>query len=599
METRLAKVNKKKKKRVSSTKSNASSFEEVEIPKGIEMETRSAKAKNKRNKRSSSLKIKASFVDNNMNSEIDNNISSISYDNQSLPRDSNHHPNVLDHDTCQPLPCSNSWDYLSDTSDECQDRTINENNNNLSRLRKMSHQHTNNNTNMIHTQSEPSKGKFHFPDNAIILPVQGNDYKPLEGPNSNYVATQNNKKLYCELVNYQESLKFHEETDKKAFVINFIEHKMAGYVFYQYCELEHKYHEVDAEVLYTAIHKRFNNLKSTRSSLLKKGKLFKENDSFPYHIDKKNKVSNDLLSSLRWICKKQKKLFDYLDWNYFSMFHSTYQSFSFVVYNSSHILNDNESVHRCTRVKLNFPQNANCVLVIHGRLVHSGSESKTETEISFNTSHDTRLFAYLSNLKSRKLRIEKYKNHLEPDTVDRATFTLCDNRCKKCQAYNRAMKKKKLVNDEIDVSHYIDLNNSMIGTRRNSLVQQQSRKLLGDLDALGWEVWTGIDTSLEKYVYLNSHLRTFILGNGKSLWNGIGSTPRKALKIDKLLGEKNNAIKSSLAFMVTVFDDIREHVLVKIPRLGSNIKLDGRALLANFDELDEQIPHRDFSSIKR
>ena len=460
--------------------------------------------------------------------------------------------------------------------------------------------------------TQPSKGKFHFPDNAIILPSLYNRLSTLRGPESNYVASEQNIKLYSQLVNDREGRKFSKDKDQKGFIMKFIEQKMGGYIFFEFNAKQNKYLQVDSERLFIVIHKRFNNLRSRRSALLKKGKLDNTHsanhddmdmllakDRLPYHVDDDNKASKDLLSSLKWVYKKKSKLFEYLDWNYFSMFHSLYQSFSFVVYNSSHILNDDGLVHRCTRVEMKFPPNANCALVTHGRLVHSGAESKTETEMSFNTSHDARLFAYLSNLFDRKTRIDKYKNHLEPDTVDRATFKLCDMNCKKCQAYNRSMKKHKIINNEINIIDYIELNNNAIGTRKNSLRQTPSRKLLGDLDELGWEVWTGIDTNLDKYAYLNSHLRTFVLGCGKALWNGIGSTPRKAMKIDKLLGEPNANIRSSLLFMTTVFHDIREHVLVHIPQLGPNIQFDGRAILANFDELEEQIPHRDFSSKKR
>jgi hypothetical protein len=136
-------------------------------------------------------------------------------------------------------------------------------------------------------------------------------------------------------------------------------------------------------------------------------------------------------------------------------------------------------------------------------------------------------------------------------------------------------------------------------TPKIHLHKKTTYKVLGDLDHLGWEVWTGIDVHLSKYQYLNSHLRTFVLGLGKPLWNGIGGTKRKALKIDKLLGEKSSSIQSSLEYMTTVFNDIKSNVLVNVPQLGENIQTDGRAVLANFDVLEEQVPHRDFSSKKR
>ena len=51
--------------------------------------------------------------------------------------------------------------------------------------------------------------------------------------------------------------------------------------------------------------------------------------------------------------------------------------------------------------------------------------------------------------------------------------------------------------------------------------------------------------------------------------------------------------------MCNVYDDILSTVLKEVDYLGPNIQMDARAVLANFDRLNEQRPHRDFSSVKK
>ena len=120
------------------------------------------------------------------------------------------------------------------------------------------------------------------------------------------------------------------------------------------------------------------------------------------------------------------------------------------------------------------------------------------------------------------------------------------------------------------------------------------------MEELGWEIWIGIDMSLSKYTPLQSHLREMFIGHGKNILNGIISTQHKAFKIDKLLGEDNHSVKHTLDFMcIVVYDDILSIVLKHDDYLGPNIQMDTRAVLANFDCLSEQRPHRDFSSVKK
>ena len=285
-------------------------------------------------------------------------------------------------------------------------------------------------------------------------------------------------------------------------------------------------------------------------------------------------------------------------WNFYSMFHSIYQPFSIVVYNYSHQLGNKETIHRSTRVVLRFPSNANCVLITHGRLVHSGAQSKLEGSSSFNTSHDLRMFAYLSNIKSRQKVNEIYTKSLAPDTIDTQTFRVCSSKCTKCKNNKMIDSKSTTDTSYIDVEHFIQ---SMYSTDTNRTNRKQfpPKKILGDMDELGWEIYSGIDLTLIKHHLLQRHLQEAVIGKGKDAWSGINSTKRMALKLDKLLGEGKTNITSSIPMVFNVFDDIMKGVLKQIPYLGKNTQYDGRALLGNFGILKEQQPHRDFQQIRK
>jgi hypothetical protein len=454
---------------------------------------------------------------------------------------------------------------------------------------------------------------FTFPENALILPGARNSYINLTKKNSGYIYTDDNYKKYRQIVNLSLSLKYYNSSNKKNFLIEFIDEIFETYLVYKFNDEEKKYMTIDKIEFYGILEKRLQSLKGHVKYNVKKGlcksplvsskRTFSSNDisndSYPFKFTHDNEDAVQVSKLYKSLYHNSSLLKGHDSWNFFSMFHSVYQSFSTVVYNSSHKRIDNGTVHRLSRSQLNFPQNANCLLLIHGRLVHSGSKSKKENKMSFNTSHDVRLFAYLSTLSSRSEHNTLYEQHLEPDTVDTSTFELCRDNCLICRERSKLIKKDNIEHEQINIQDYIDAEELLQKNQRTTHLQPKSHKLLGDMDELGWEVWTGLDTSLPKYTDLQTHLSTFVHGRGKTLWSGISSTKRKALKIDQLLGEQTSNIHDSLVYMTTIFDDIKEHVLEHIPHLGTNTTVGPRVILANFGELNEQMPHRDFSSKKR
>ena len=64
-------------------------------------------------------------------------------------------------------------------------------------------------------ETQPSKGKFHFPDNAIILPYLCTSYLKLKGPDSNYVTTEKTLNYILSLSTIKRLLNFLQIQTKK------------------------------------------------------------------------------------------------------------------------------------------------------------------------------------------------------------------------------------------------------------------------------------------------------------------------------------------------------------------------------------------------
>ena len=453
-----------------------------------------------------------------------------------------------------------------------------------------------------------SKG-FTFPSNAIILPRKCNKSIPKD---SNLIFTNENINKYTTLVNTDVCVEYSLSSNKNKFLMDFIETTFYDYEVYEFQEKTNDYDVISDSRLNAVVTRRLNTLVAKvgvknipklkkvagKKAVIKKDKkvvMFNNSGCEYTYGAYYSKLSR---TAFRCYYPDVVELDGNKSWNFYSMFHSAYQSFSFVVYNYSHRLANGQPVHRSTRVKLVFPDNANCILIIHGRLVHCGAASKPEGPSSFNASHDLRLFAYLSNLNTRQERVKKYEHPLAQDVVDTNTFRRCELSCNKCKNITDESLQSDNDIETIYIGKLLQERRDLMTTPRNYKKQLQSKLIVGNMQELGWEVHSGIDTNLDKYTNLQSHFREAVIGKGKDSWNGINSTQRRAFKIDKLLGEQNSIINNTLPLIIKLYDDILTFILKKNSYLGKNIQYDGRALLANFDFFGEQNPHRDFSQTK-
>ena len=119
--------------------------------------------------------------------------------------------------------------------------------------------------------------------------------------------------------------------------------------------------------------------------------------------------------------------------------------------------------------------------------------------------------------------------------------------------------------------------------------------VIGNMNEDGWEVYEGINF---KRNYLKNHSKELneIISNKKSHWKGISSTNRKMMVLSDL--ESLNHVFKNFRSLYNAFDQMLSTRLRKIPYL-EEVRLDSMALLANIGYVQEQEPHRDYSSLKK
>jgi hypothetical protein len=418
--------------------------------------------------------------------------------------------------------------------------------------------------------------------------------------NSNLAKEYHNLKLESDRVNYMNAL---------------IRDKFQSKRVFKYHENLDEFTELSRKSVFIIVREKLINIKANQKCVNKQSS--KRSHSSSDKLSKQPKSTNIVQSkpfSLKAYEKshpystfypKRNELYDMHNWHYYSMFHSLYQSFSIVVYNYSHRLGDNETIHRSTRLKINFPTNANALLIIHGRLVHSGSASKSENILSYNHSHDLRLFAEIFKEQSttssnrntsstsarRSTRTEVasvYKNHTPFGEVDRKTFVMCNSNCNCCVN----MTGTKVLNIE-DI--YND-NNWRIGLTTRD---KAPKKVIGDLIKFGWVIYTGVNVHHKEYVSeLDVEFNELVKNKPKRMWHGIGGTERRIFKLDEFMIEDPNKKLIETKTISKVFDDIQSRVVNKIIPFKNGAILKKRSLLANFGEVVEQQPHRDYGSSK-
>ena len=443
-----------------------------------------------------------------------------------------------------------------------------------------------------------------IPNNAVVLPRRYNEAynKTLHS------LTQYQISYYKDTINEQQAFLYHKiekEVDRTLFVNGIIRNKFTSTPVFRFDEPSQLFIKTEEVELFKKIRDRLVNIKAVQnrikkrkyvtgcSTILKKELCtpkefeYKLTDYKANHHFKKIYINPTLMKNWR-------------TWDYYSMYHSAFQSFSFIVYNYSHCLDDTQMVHRSTRLKLNFPALSNMLLITHGRLVHSESASKYEHNHSYNQSHDIRFFSELSNesIDTKKQAVKAggrvtmsalasmYTGNLREKGIDSRTFELCHSDCKRCSSITQ----KK----ELNLGCLIEERKRYAHTHH---LPEQPILICGDIYEFGWAVYRGIDLTLPRLQSgIDGDLRTIIEKKPKHMWHGIMNSERRVFDIEDQQESNDN---HDVVNISNLFHEIRLNILSKLPFLGPNITFLKRSVIANFAKLEKQVPHRDFISVRK
>ena len=267
------------------------------------------------------------------------------------------------------------------------------------------------------------------------------------------------------------------------------------------------------------------------------------------------------------------------DWNQFSCIHSTGEEpFNFVVYNSSHLLNNNEELNTKSKVTIKFPRYGSYFIIFHGRLIHNGDKSLQDTKTN-ESMFSARMFSYLrvpehnANFNGnfrQSGRLKNYSVTLDYGKVDRDSFVL----------------KKESINKTQGQIIELPSNYNFLQNPKSNL-----QPVIGNMNLDGWEVYKGINFKGNNLKNHASDLQNLIVKLPKR-WSGISSTNRKMIVLSSLDVISSN-IPTDYQSLYRAFNILLNDYLRKIPYL-EEVEMDNQAILANMGYVNEQQPHRDY-----
>ena len=107
----------------------------------------------------------------------------------------------------------------------------------------------------------------------------------------------------------------------------------------------------------------------------------------------------------------------------------------------------------------------------------------------------------------------------------------------------------------------------------------------------------GIDLTLPRLQSgIDGDLRTIIEKKPKHMWHGIMNSERRVFDIEDQQESNDN---HDVVNISNLFHEIRLNILSKLPFLGPDITFLKKSVIANFAKLEEQVPHRNFISVRK
>ena len=234
-------------------------------------------------------------------------------------------------------------------------------------------------------------------------------------------------------------------------------------------------------------------------------------------------------------------------------------------------------------MRITFPKTSSYFIIFHGRLVHNGDKSFSNDDDTVHKS--TRLFSYLTVQEHNSTctsyrnsrRLTTYTKNVNYGTVDTSTFQID-------------------LGDKISDEEIVNIELPSRLEEVSSSKQSQLTPILGNMNCDGWEVYCGINFECSQLRSFSKDINELVCNHSKK-FNGISNTNRKIYDISSLDAFQSKSIRKlsslSMAFDILLFEKLR-----KIPYL-EEVSMDKKTVLCNLGVCYEQVPHRDYRSVRK
>ena len=299
---------------------------------------------------------------------------------------------------------------------------------------------------------------------------------------------------------------------------------------------------------------------------------------------------------------------------YYSCIHNVTESFNLYVFNGSH-RQRGQTLHRSSLINIKIPAEDKFFILFHGHLLHCGAPSKLESSLrSYNYSKDCRLFCYVekpetnsmeSNKRSKRSQLQDnpnrwiVQNHEENAAIS-PSFSPCgyenNGNCEICRKNYRHMNNKNF--PFLDNNVVLDIASiyNQMKTKQN-IVSNKPTLVAGNLDKLGWVVYTGTKVNDETIGKVRMEILDLIY-NSKSNWRDIEGG-RKSYRTSGCIGSKakcNEEINRT-THINAMYNDILNLCIKKIEGF-EKAEILSPSIIMNDGKVKEQKIHRDYECIQ-
>jgi hypothetical protein len=305
-------------------------------------------------------------------------------------------------------------------------------------------------------------------------------------------------------------------------------------------------------------------------------------------------------------------------WPHFSMWHTLFEGGNINFFSGSHRVPSGGTVHRCSKITLEFPSDIPLLLLFHGRTVHCGAQSRVIAN-TFQCYHDLRCFSYVKKENETGKNDRQSRERIGTRSIGTKTYSQTTSNKIETHNFNMCTDDKELL-QKCQVCHNLTTSNMYWDGSKHAIkvdVKQEYnhaktlkrneedkfRPLLvcGDMNKFGWAIYEGVNINKDDYYeVLQKECWTVLYESSfVKLWKGLqmnskGKKFRMSLNLDDQDISDKMKMKNQISTLLRLFSNIELDVLRNIKDF-EYATITKKVLLANFGQIEEQQEHRDYA----